>query len=274
MISRLAPVAGRYDALLCDAWGVIHNGARLFDGAAEAIERFRAERGPVIILTNAPRPSTIIPAQLDRLGLPRTAYDGVVTSGDATRAEIIRRLPEPAFRLGPEKDDPLYAGIDIEFTSLEASAFLVCTGLADDQREAPEDYRPLLEKAAARRLPMVCANPDIVVRWGGRLVYCAGALAAIYEQLGGDVVYGGKPHPAIYDLAFAKIEALRGAPVERRRVLSIGDGVNTDIAGANEQGVDAIFVAGPGGVHGDGEAIEALKKSNARAIAIMDSLKW
>jgi len=278
LISHLAPLAGRYEALLCDAWGVIHDGVRVFDGAAHALGRFRSARGPVVVLTNAPRPSSIIPLQLDRLGLPRGAYDAVVTSGDAARAEIARRLPAPAYRLGPEKDALLYEGIDPDFVRLEEAAFIVCTGLGDDQRETPEDYRSLLEKAARRRLPMICANPDIVVRWGGRLVWCAGALAQIYEELGGEVIYGGKPHPPIYDLALAKIEAILGAPVERSKILCVGDGLRTDIAGANAQGIDAVFVTGAGGVHGGAgslrETHKALADSQARAIAVMESLKW
>lgn len=274
-ITHLAPLATRYDALLCDAWGVIHNGVTLFDGAAEALRRFRSQCGPVIILTNAPRPSHIIPAQLDRLGLPRDAYDGVVTSGDAARAEIARRSPAPAFRLGPEKDDPLYEGIDVAFAPLEAAEFIVCTGLTDDRNETPDHYRPLLARAAARGLPMICANPDIVVRWGGRLVFCAGALAELYEQMGGEVIYGGKPHRAIYDLALAEIGRLKGGPVERRKVLSVGDGVKTDIAGANAQGIDAVFIAGAGGVSGSGgDAGEALERAGAHAIAVMEKLQW
>jgi HAD superfamily hydrolase (TIGR01459 family) len=277
-IHQLAPFAANYDALLCDAWGVIHNGVELFAGASEALTKFRAERGPVIILTNAPRPSSIIPPQLDRLGLPRSAYDAVVTSGDATRAAIAERLPAAAYRIGPEKDDKLYEGIDIRFAPLRESEFIVCSGLVDDQRETPDDYRALLGEAAARGLPMICANPDVVVRWGGRLIYCAGALAEIYEALGGEVVYGGKPHAPIYDLALKSIAEAKGRPVPRDRVLAIGDGVATDIAGANAQGIDAIFVAGPHGVH-EGEASAAaiavsLGKAGARAIAVMERLAW
>lgn len=272
-IDRLAPLAANYDALLCDAWGVIHNGVTLFDGARETLERFRAERGPVIILTNAPRPSSIIPPQLDRLGLPRAAYDAVVTSGDATRAAIVARLRAPAYRLGPEKDDKLYDGVDIQFAPLEKSEFIVCSGLVDDQRETPDDYRSLLTDAASRRLPMICANPDIVVRWGGRLIYCAGALAQVYEALGGEVIYGGKPHAPIYDLALKRIADIRGSRVPANRVLAIGDGVLTDIAGANAQGIDAVFVAGSDGVH-EGEAGDALAKAGARAVAVMERLAW
>lgn len=278
LTDRLSTIASRYDALLCDAWGVIHDGVNLFPGAGEALERFRAERGPVIILTNAPRPSSIIPAQLDRLGLPRSAYDAVVTSGDATRAAILARLPAPAFRLGPEKDDPLYEGVDIDFVPIEEASFIVCTGLFDDQNEQPEAYRPLLEKGAARRLPMICANPDIVVRWGGRLIYCAGALAEIYKELGGEVIYGGKPHRPIYELALSKVAAIRGAPLSPSRTLAVGDGLHTDIAGANAQGIDVVFVVGSGGVHAGsrshGDVVKALNEADARAVAIMEKLAW
>ncbi|CAK9041912.1 Bifunctional riboflavin kinase/FMN adenylyltransferase (Riboflavin biosynthesis protein RibF) [Includes: Riboflavin kinase (Flavokinase) [Durusdinium trenchii] len=252
-IDGLQSLAEQYDALLCDAWGVIHNGVELFPGAGEAMLKFREQGRAIVILTNAPRPSSIIPAQLDRLGLPREAYDAVVTSGDATRAEIERRLPAPAYRIGPEKDDPLFEGLNIEFAPLEDAKFIICTGLRDDHRETPEDYREVLSRAAGRGLPMVCANPDIVVNWGGRMIWCAGALAEVYAGFGGDVVYGGKPHAPIYRLARAAIANALGAVPDKSRILAIGDGLNTDIFGANKEGVDALFVAGDGGVH-DGAA--------------------
>jgi len=274
-IKNLSVIASNYDALLCDAWGVIHDGVALFDGVEEALRKFRAECGPVIILTNAPRPASIIPPQLDRLGLSRDAYDAVVTSGDATRAEIIKRLPAPAFRLGPEKDEALYDGVEVSFAELANAEFIVCTGLIDDQSENPESYRPLLQRAADRNLPMICANPDIVVRWGGRLIYCAGALAEIYQELGGDVIFGGKPHAPIYDLSFAAIENARGGPVDRRRILAIGDGVKTDIAGANNQNIDAVLVSGEGGIHTGGGSIEdVLHGAGVRVIAAMEQLRW
>lgn len=264
--------------MLCDAWGVIHNGVELFSGAAAAMIQFRETRGPLVILTNAPRPSSIIPGQLDRLGLPRAAYDAVVTSGDATRAEIEARLPAPAFRIGPEKDDPLFEGLDIKFAPLEEASFIICTGLVDDQREKPEDYEPMLARAAKRNLTMICANPDIVVNWGGRMVWCAGALAEIYQKLGGAVVYGGKPHPPIYRLASEAIEQAGGAPVPASRILVVGDGLATDIAGANAQGMDALLVAGDGGVH-EGDASEKsiaarLRDKGVRAMAATEALRW
>lgn len=259
-IRRLSEIAERYDALLCDAWGVIHNGVTVFPGVEKALSKFRATRGPVVVLTNAPRPSEIIPPQLDRIGLARGAYDAVVTSGDATREAIRRLLPSEAFKLGPDKDEKLYEGLGVRFAPLEAADFIVCTGLVDDQRETPDDYAGLLARAAARRLPMICANPDVVVRWGERLVYCAGALAQSYERLGGEVIYGGKPHAPIYELAFRRLDEAAGRKIDRRRILAIGDGVATDIAGANRNGLDALFVAGEGGVHtgaADPASIEA-----------------
>lgn len=278
IISALGAIAEDYDALLCDAWGVIHNGVRLFDGAAEALISFRRERGPVIVITNAPRPSAVIPAQLDRLKLPREAYDGVVTSGDATRAEIEKRTGKNAFRIGPFKDEELYERLSVAFTELDRADFIVCSGLNDDGRETPEDYRTLLEEAAARRLPMICANPDRVVRLGDRLIYCAGALAEVYETLGGAVVYAGKPHAPIYDLACRRIDEIAGRAVQRKRLLAIGDGLATDIAGANGQSIDAVLIAGGGGVHdgplSSGALDASLRKAGVRARAAMEHLRW
>lgn len=277
-ISGLAEIADRYDALLCDAWGVIHNGVRVFPGVAEALSEFRSARGPVIVLTNAPRPSAIIPGQLDRLGLPRAAYDGVVTSGDATRAAIEAMLPRAAFKLGPEKDDGLYHGLDLSFVPLDDAGFIVCTGLFDDQRETPDDYRALLEDAAARGLPMICANPDVVVNWGGRMIWCAGALAEIYEGLGATVIYGGKPHAPIYDVAMAALRRAAGRPVAKAKTLVIGDGLKTDIAGANAQGIDALYIAGEGGVHGGGAGYAAISaflgRAGAQAAYAAAGLTW
>ncbi len=255
--------------MLCDAWGVIHNGVDLLPGAEAALVNFRKMRGPVIILTNAPRPSSIIPAQLDRLGLARGAYDAVVTSGDATRDEILKRLPATAYRIGPEKDDPLFDGLGINFVDLDAAEFIICTGPVDDQRDKPDDYRSVLESAAARGLEMVCANPDIVVNWGGRIIWCAGAIAELYEKLGGVAVYGGKPHAPIYRLAFDAVAHARGAPVDAARILAVGDGLNTDILGANRAGVDALLVTGDGGIHNGFE-----QQADVRLIGITEGLRW
>lgn len=261
--------------MLCDAWGVIHNGVELMPGAAEAMMRFRQTCGPLVILTNAPRPASVIPPQLDRLGLSREAYDAVVTSGDATRDEIKRRLPAPAFRIGPEKDDPLFDGLGIDFRPLEEAGFIICTGLADDQRETPDDYRALLRQAADRELEMVCANPDIVVNWGGRMIWCAGALGAIYAEFGGKVVYGGKPHAPIYRLALAAVDAANGAPLERGRVLAVGDGLKTDILGANRADLDALLITHGGGIFDGAENMtEQLDAAGVKIVGAMERLQW
>lgn len=241
ILQGLGEIAGDYDAILCDAWGVIHNGRELFPGVAEALTSFRRERGPVLVLTNAPRPSNVIPAQLDRLGLPRDAYDGVVTSGDATM-HAAHSLGEKIFyRIGPAKDDGLFDAMNLKLGSFEEAEAIFCSGLEDDLTETPEDYRDLLEKAAKRDLPMVVANPDIVVRFGDRMMFCAGALGELYEQMGGTQILGGKPHAPIYDLARDRLAKIAGAVPER--ILVIGDGLGTDILGANNQDLPVVFIA-------------------------------
>ena len=283
IIPGLSTLAHRYDALLCDVWGVVHNGREVFAGVEDALVRFRAERGPVILLTNAPRPAEIIPPQLRRLGLSDEAYDAVVTSGDATRAEMKARAPGPAYRLGPEKDEALYAGVGLETAPLEDAEFIMCTGLIDDETETPEDYQAFLAEAAGLGLSMLCANPDIVVQLGDRTIYCAGALAQLYGEMGGHVIYAGKPHPPIYNLAFRRLNEIADAPVDRRRVLAVGDGMNTDIAGANDNGLDVVFIAA--GIHGahaagadgrlDAGRLAALFQQEGRtALAAMDRLVW
>jgi len=278
LIASMSEIADRYDALLCDAWGVIHNGAKVFPGVAEAMQGFRERAGPVIILTNAPKPAAVIPAQLDRLGLPREAYDGVVTSGEATRAEIRKRLPGRPALIGWTSDTVLFDGLGVEFAPLDTADFIICTGVFEDGPDEPEGYRPMLEGPAKAGLQMICANPDIVVRWRGELMYCAGAVAREYEALGGEVVYAGKPFPAVYDLAFAGIETAMGREVSPSRVLAVGDGAGTDILGANRMGVDAVYVAGDDGVHSGGDSPEdvarALDAAGARAVGYMRGLSW
>jgi HAD superfamily hydrolase (TIGR01459 family) len=247
VISGLGVLARRFDALLCDVWGVIHNGRESFPEACAALARWRGQIGPVILISNAPRPAAAVARQLDGLAVPRSSWSAIVTSGDVSRSLLSTRAPGPAFRIGPAKDDPLYAGLGLEFASVETAAFIACSGPNDEDVETPEDYRAVMTIAAGRGLTMICANPDLVVQRGEALIYCAGALAKLYEALGGEVIWAGKPYAPIYDLAYEKA----GRP-ERRRVLAIGDGLLTDLAGAREQGLDALFVAD--GVH----AAEAL----------------
>jgi HAD superfamily hydrolase (TIGR01459 family) len=249
----LSEIADRYDVLLCDVWGVVHNGRESFRGACEALARFKAERGPVVLITNAPRPNAPILDQLDSLGVPREAWSQVVTSGDATRELLARRVPGPVYKIGPERDWPLYHDIALKEAELARAAFICCTGPFDDENDQPEDYREGFVGAVARGLEFICANPDIVVQRGDTLIYCAGALAQLYQSLGGKVLMAGKPYPAIYDLALAEAASRLGKPLDRARVLCVGDGLPTDIRGANAQDLDVLFIAN--GIHG-GEAVD------------------
>jgi HAD superfamily hydrolase (TIGR01459 family) len=283
LVDGLHQIADRYDVLLCDVWGVIHNGREHFPAACAALQRYAAEGGAVVLISNAPRPSADVHAQLDALGVPRDAWQAFVTSGDATRALLAARAPGPAWAIGPERDAVLYEGLGLSFAGPKDAAFIACTGPYDDTRETPEDYRDRLAICAGRGLEMICANPDRVVRRGDVLTYCGGALAELYETLGGPVVMAGKPFSPIYELALAEAAALLGRPVDRARVLCIGDGVATDVEGAGAQGLDCLFIVS--GIHGhdafDGDggldpdlAQALLASEGAFAALAMGRLAW
>lgn len=249
LVSGLADLAPSYKAVLCDVWGVLHNGVAAFPKACEALQRYRAETGgKVVLITNAPRPSPPILEQLGRLGVPRDAFDAVVTSGDVTRAQLQAHSDVPVMHIGPERDHSLFEGLDLTLTGETGAGQVVCTGLVDDERETPEDYRALLERMVARDLPLLCANPDIVVERGSTLIWCAGALARLYEDLGGRVIILGKPHAPIYEAALARVAELAGEPVAKTEILAIGDGLPTDIRGAVANEIDVLFITG--GIHG------------------------
>ena len=249
-LPRLSAVAGDYDLLLCDVWGVIHNGRESWPGPCAALKAFRDQGGTVVLISNSPRPASDVVAQLDGLGVPRAAWDGFVTSGDATRMELAKRAPGPALIIGPPRDAPLYAGLGLDVTEdVAKAAFVSVTGPRDDTTETPEDYRAELSTAAARGIDLICANPDRVVQRGDTLIYCGGSLADLYAQLGGPVVMAGKPFAPIYELALTEAGRHRPGPVDRSRVLCIGDGVITDVLGAEQQDLDCLFIAQ--GIHGD-----------------------
>ena len=280
-LDSLFDLAGRYDVLLCDVWGVIHNGREAFPGPCATLARWRSERGPVVLISNSPRPWPEVAVQLDGLGVPRGSWSALVTSGDATRTLLAARAPGPAYAIGPDRDAPLYEGLGLEFAPLDKARFISCTGPFDDETETPEDYRARFEVAVARGLEMICANPDRVVQRGDRLIYCGGALAELYEAMGGTAIMAGKPHPLIYEASLACASELAGRTVEKARVLAIGDGVITDLAGAAAQGLDALFIAG--GIHGgetrdpdgrlDPAAAERLLAAlGAKAAYLMDTL--
>jgi len=248
-IEGFSTLASKYDAVLCDVWGVVHNGVAAFPAACQALTRFRSGGGTAMLITNAPRPGKVVMRLLDKLGVPRTSYDDIVSSGDVTRAVIASRPERNLFHIGPDRDLPIFDGLNLRFVPIEAADYVVCTGLHDDEVETPENYRALLGELRARKLFMLCANPDVVVERGEKLVYCAGALADLYGELGGEVLYAGKPHRPIYAQALERIAAVRGAPPPLSRVLAIGDSVRTDLKGAAAFGVDCLFVTA--GIHAE-----------------------
>jgi HAD superfamily hydrolase (TIGR01459 family) len=246
---HFALLAPGYDVVLCDVWGVVHNGVAASPDACDALVRFRQGGGTVVLITNAPRPGEFVARFLDRLHVGRHAYDGIVSSGDVTRHMITERSGQNIFHLGPERDLPIFADLDVRLAPMETADFVVCSGLFDDNVETPEDYRDLLGRMQVRGLLMVCANPDVVVERGDRLVYCAGALADLYAEIGGQVLYAGKPHRPIYAQALALAEGVRGRRVSLDRVLAIGDSVRTDLTGAAALGAEFLFVTA--GIHAE-----------------------
>lgn len=245
-LSGLGAVASDYSAILCDVWGVIHNGRAAFAPACEALVRFRAGGGRVVLITNAPVPSQQVLDYMAPLEIPAEAFDACISSGDATRDVLAQNTHKPLWKLGGEAawehDKYLYKGLDLDFVSAPETAELgLLIGMRDMANDHPEEYRTELGKIAQTGLKLVCANPDIQVRIGNTLHWCAGALAQIYEQEGGPVIYPGKPHASIYNLAFAKLEAL-GVPLDKTRILAIGDSPKTDMRGAEQQGLDALYV--------------------------------
>ena len=245
-IASLEALTGRYQALLCDVWGVIHNGVDAFPEAVAALKAARDKGVAVVLITNAPRPRAGVIAQLANLGVPESAWDRVVTSGDVTR-ELIRSGPRRVFHIGPDRDFPIYDGLDIDLVEEFEASVAVCTGLFDDETETPDDYAEMLRRLRARNLPFICANPDIVVERGHELIWCAGALARDYGQLGGRTLVSGKPHRPIYEAALAAAGEVLGREVKLADALAIGDGMFTDVKGAADNGIDVLYVSG--GIH-------------------------
>ncbi|MFG1420628.1 TIGR01459 family HAD-type hydrolase [Roseixanthobacter liquoris] len=283
LVSGLSEIAGDYDLILCDVWGVIHNGIAAFPAAGAALERARAGGARVLMVSNAPRPNAFVIAMLDGFGVPRTAYDGIVTSGDVTRDVLAARPGVKLFHLGPPRDLGTFDGLDVVPTGLAEAELVVCTGLLNDDVETPQDYAERLAAMQARGLLFVCANPDLVVERGDTLVYCAGALAQLYEQIGGRAIYCGKPHKPIYDVALRRAAALGGVPVRPERVLAIGDALRTDIIGATAAGFDSLFISsgihaeelhGENGSEPDAEALANLFSDHAHPRGVMPRLAW
>jgi len=262
-ISGLADLAGRYDAVLSDVWGVVHNGVEAFPGAVEALAEYRKAGGKVVFITNAPRPSAPIVDMLDRLGVHRGAYDAIVSSGDATRAMIAKYRGKAIHHVGPAtEDDALYEGLGVRRAGPDEAEAVIVTDLDTDD-DTPEMYRERARLWLSRKLPMICANPDRVVEHGDKIIYCGGALGDLYAAMGGMVLMAGKPYQPIYEEAFRLAEEAAGHPLDKARVLAIGDSVRTDATGAAKFGVDLLFVTGS--IHA--AELDAFGKPDPQAIA-------
>jgi len=281
VLDSISLFARRYDAWLTDIWGVMHNGLHPFPSAVEACRMFRQSGGAIILISNAPRPRETVAEQLLQVGVPADCYDGIATSGDVTRRLISNYAGNAVYHLGPERDLPIFDDLPVRLSGPEDASAVICSGLWDDETETPDDYAGLLGRMCALGLPMVCANPDIMVERGERLVYCAGALAERYAAIGGEVIYAGKPHAPIYELAFALVDEARGSPLPRHRIVAIGDGIRTDIAGAAAQDIDSVFVAS--GVHLGAAQRAQLNSSTVtklfpaqgpRPVAALSELAW
>jgi HAD superfamily hydrolase (TIGR01459 family) len=279
ILSSFQDVAGDFSVILCDVWGVIHNGREPFRPACEALRRFRSHGGYVLLVSNAPRPGGSVRLQLAQIGVPVDCYDDVLTSGDVTRGLMAQRPGEPLLHIGPERDLPLFDGLDAPRVPISQALYIVCTGLLDDETETAADYLPQLTAAHALALPMICANPDLVVDRGGRMIPCAGAIGAAYERLGGHVIYPGKPDADIYRAAFERLRKALEGPFDQSRVIAVGDAVRTDIAGARQAGIASLMVLK--GIHADevkglgGEKLQAwFSAQEAQPDYAMGALAW
>lgn len=244
-VDRLADLNLRYDVIFCDVWGVLHNGVEARPFAGEALSAFRRQGGAVVLITNSPRRRDAVGEQLDMIGVDPEAYDRIVTSGDVTR-DLIAAGPDRIYFIGPDRDRPLLEGLGVEVVGLEEAGIVVCTGLFDDEHETAAEYVSILEDFKSKDLSFICANPDLVVERGARLIPCAGSIAAVYEQMGGTTLISGKPHAPIYEAALEQTKQMRGT-IASDRILAIGDGMPTDVKGAQDFGLDLLYISD--GIH-------------------------
>jgi HAD superfamily hydrolase (TIGR01459 family) len=276
---RLSDLVDGVEVILSDIWGVVHNGLESFPEACEALHTYRQRGGTVILITNAPRPADSVQRQLRKLGVADETYDAIVSSGDLTRNFVADHPGKKIFWIGPERDSSIHRGLDAVMAPLEQADYIVCTGLFDDETESVEDYRAMMLQAREHKLPLICANPDIVVERGDRLIYCAGAIAELYRELGGEAIFYGKPHRPIYERAMALAAERRGRPTSLDRVLAIGDSVRTDLTGALGFGIDCLFLTR--GIHSEEfEGIDQLDPASVKELfghpprALMRELRW
>lgn len=278
VLEGFGPIAPNYKLLLSDVWGVVHNGVAAYPAACEALKRARESGATVVLISNAPRPGAVVAKQIEKWGVPADCYDTIVASGDVARTELEARPDAKLFHLGPSRDLPNYDGLPNKLVGEDECDIVVVTGPFNDEVEVAEDYRAMFEKLIARNVLMLCANPDLVVERGDKLIVCAGALAQLYEQMGGKAIYAGKPFAPIYDQVVAVAEKMRGTRIEKREMLAIGDGARTDLKGAALQGIDCLFITG--GIHAEdfseekNRAGEIFAEQAAWPIGMMHRLRW
>ena len=280
MLSGLSQIATDYDALIVDIWGVLHNGRAPFAGVDAALKQYRESGGKVLLLSNAPRPGPSAVKRLEVIGNRRDGFDDILTSGDAVRAlmQDMGQQGKKVCHIGPDKDADLIADLEVEFVDENAADAILFSGPYDDTTETPADYADMLARIKARNLPLLCPNPDRIVQYGDQVIYCAGAIAEAYENIGGEVVWVGKPYPMVYARARAMLRDMTG--LETPRLLAIGDGPKTDILGAQAANIDALFIAGglAGASGADIETPEAiaaiLAEENTQARYAMRHLVW
>ena len=280
MLTGFADIAENYDALIVDIWGVLHDGQAPFKGVDAALLNYREQGGKVLLLSNAPRPGASTIRGLEAIGNRRDGFDDILTSGDAIRALMndMGREGKKICHIGPQKDADLITNLEVKFVDEDAADAILFSGPYDDTTETPDDYSDMLARFKARNLPLLCPNPDRTVQFGGRMIYCAGAVAEAYENIGGEVVWVGKPYPMVYARACAMLRDMTG--LEDPRLLAIGDGPKTDMLGAEAAGIDALFIGGglasaSGADIENPEAIAAiLAEENTVARYAMRHLVW
>ena len=252
IISNFSQISNRYKSVFCDLWGCLHNGEESFHKSLEALLNFKATGGVVILLTNAPRPSKTVLKQIEKLGITKPHFDGIVTSGDAAQLELFSgKFGNKIFHIGSSRDisffeisPQLYSKpIEVDLVDISKASSIVCTGLFNDLTEELSDYDEIIAYGVSQKMPFLCANPDIQVDLGHQRLWCAGALAANYEKAGGTATYFGKPHKPIYDLAFKKLHEINPS-ITKSEIICIGDGILTDVLGGHSYGLDTLFVSG------------------------------
>lgn len=278
VLDGFGAIARKYKLLLSDVWGVVHNGVAAYPAACEALKTARKNGATVILISNAPRPGVVVAKQIAKWGVPADCYDTIVASGDVARTELEARPEAKLFHLGPARDMPNYDGLPNKMVGEDECDVVVVTGPFNDEIEVAEDYREMFSRLIPRGVLMLCANPDLVVERGDKLIVCAGALAQLYEQMGGKAIYAGKPYAPIYDRVVAEAQKLRGGKIEKEEMLAIGDGARTDLKGAALQGIDCLFISG--GIHAEdfseekNRAGEIFAEQAAWPIGMMHRLSW